>query len=304
MHRWRAATFAACVAGALVSPVGGAIATNACAASAVHVAVVVDTGSGSSVSAVCVPAGASDNGAVLLATRASMLGTPPPRYATSGLLCGIDGFPATGCGEPHNGHYSYWSYWHGSGGAWTYANIGPATSRVDPGVVEGWRWQPDGSGRSDPPPRVAPVATAICKPAAPPPPAPAATTPATARGVGSPPPTTVPRVGADPGAAQASPATRSGATPATSRSSTGSRTSTRPTTLRRPQRTATSSSSVARGAVASTATTVALAAGGIAHAQHTSGSGGMPVGLVIGGVLVVALFAGGAIAARRRRSSA
>jgi hypothetical protein len=302
MHRWRAASFAACIAGAMVSPVGGAIATNACAASEVHIAVVVDTGTGSSVSAVCVPAGARDNGAVVLATRAAMLGTPAPRYATSGLLCAIDGFPATGCGEPQNGRYSYWSYWHGGGGAWSYANIGPATSRVDPGVVEGWRWEQNASASpADPPPRVAPVATTICKPAAPPPPPTTAGTAPSVHAGASQSPATASPAGRGPAASPRT-APTGGSAATSTRSRTGRRSSAASTSPRPGA--ATSSSSLARGAGAGPSTTIALAAGGIAHMQHTSGSGGVPVGLVVGGVLVVALIAGGAIAARRRRSPA
>jgi hypothetical protein len=300
-----AAVFAVCAAGAFVSPVGGRVASEACAASEVHIAVVVDSGSGSSVSAVCVPAGAQDNGAIVLATRASMLGTPQPRYATSGLLCAIDGFPATGCGEPHNGHYSYWSYWHGRGGAWSYANIGPATSRVDPDVVEGWRWEVNGSASpADPPPRVAPVASAICKPAAAPPPTTAAPpAPATVNAAGAPtPPANAPGAGPD-AATSRGPGTAPGRTAAGTRPTThtGKAASSGTTNPRTPRRTA-STSPRAHGADASPSTTVALAAGGIAQVKHTSGSGGVPVGLVVGGILVAALFAGGVIAARRRRA--
>lgn len=293
---WRAAALAACIGGALVTPAGGRLISTACADSAVHVAIVVDTGSGSSVSAVCVPAGARDNGAVLLAARASMLGTAQPRYNTSGLLCAIDGFPATGCGERQNGRYAYWSYWHGGNGAWTYSSIGPASTRVDPNVVEGWRWEPDGAASPvDPPPRVAPVATTICKPAPPPlPPTTAATTRTTVRPPG---PVTTAAVatpggtaaaGGNPGAKTGGPST---ATPTTVR---GARPRAPATTApRRPASTAPD---------ASAPTTIALAQGGIASATRDSGSGGAPVGLIVGGVLVAALFTAGALAARRRRS--
>jgi hypothetical protein len=300
--RRHAAVLAACLAVALVTPVGGRVVSRACAAGAVHVAIVVDTGSGSSVSALCVPAGSRDNGATLLATRASMLGTPQPRYAASGLLCAIDGFPATGCGERQNGHYAYWSYWHGGNGAWTYASVGPATTRVDPNVVEGWRWEPDGAASPvDPPPRVAPVAGAICKPAPPPPPptTAAATTQTTARPSSPVAPATAPTtVGRSPGTSPGVERPRAGATTSSARARRGlprRDASTGPLRPAQPRTTA---------AAKSPSTTVALAQGGIATATRGSGSSGAPVGLIVGGFLVAALFALGALAARRRRSTA
>jgi hypothetical protein len=36
--------------------------------------------------------------------------------------------------------YRYWSYWLRSGGAWTYAQTGPAMHRPADGDVEGWRF--------------------------------------------------------------------------------------------------------------------------------------------------------------------
>jgi hypothetical protein len=299
-HR-HAAALAACIAVALTTPLGGRAVSRACAAGTVHVAIVVDTGTGNSVSALCVPAGARDNGAMLLAERASMLGTPQPRYGTSGLLCAIDGFPATGCGERQNGRYAYWSYWHGSNGAWTYASVGPASTRVDPTVVEGWRWEPDGAASPvDPPPRVAPVASTICKPV--PPPAPPttaavttrttvrATSPAT-QAIGPPGatgPSAITPIAPQPRAGAATPGPTNSGVP-------------RPGGTTTPRRVAASRSTKPD---ASAPTTIALAQGGIATAAHGSGSGGTPVGLLLGGALVAALFAVGALAARRRRSTA
>jgi hypothetical protein len=301
VSRRHAAALVACIAAALVTPLGGRAVSRACAAGAVHIAIVVDTGTGSSVSALCIPAGARDNGAMLLAARASILGTPPPRYGVSGLLCAIDGFPATGCGERQNGHYSYWSYWHGSNGAWSYATVGPASTRVDPDVVEGWRWQPDGAASPvDPPPRVAPLATTICKPAPPP-----TTTAATTR-------TTVP---APRSVAPATAPTAGGGGVAVAGGGFATTTSTPPRVAPpapapgrapvAPGRGAPRRPSVARTTVPgrSASTTVALAPRGIAAAARGSGSGGVPIGLIVGGVLLAALFSLGALAARRRRST-
>ena len=142
----RAIALTALAAFALATPLGGRALGRACASGDVHVAVVVDNGSSSAVSAVCVPGSSGDNGATILAARASMLGTPQPRYAASGLLCAIDGMPSTGCGVAHDGHYAYWSYWHGTRREVVVlerrSGLGTCRSRD---VVEGWRWQPDGS---------------------------------------------------------------------------------------------------------------------------------------------------------------
>src|SRR5262249_12318269 len=126
----------------------------ACAAAQVRVAIVVDFGDVRSATTTCVAVGSGDNGATVLAARASQLGTPPPRCASAGLLCAIDGVPASGCGTTHGGRYAYWAYFHGAATTWSYASIGPAGSRVRADVVEGWRWEPNGAGNpTDPAPR-------------------------------------------------------------------------------------------------------------------------------------------------------
>ena len=145
-------------AAALLPIVGPGQLHGACAAGQVQIAVVVDFGTGRSVSAACVGAGTRDNGATVLAARASQLGTPLPRYNASGLVCAIDGYPSEGCGDQTGGHYAYWSYWHGDASGWTYANVGPAGSRAQPGMVEGWRFQPAGAANpTDPAPRGSPI---------------------------------------------------------------------------------------------------------------------------------------------------
>ena len=132
----------------------------------VVVAVVVDFGGAGGrvvVSCVLVKPGASD--AQALQVQAAVLGYSPPRYAESGLLCAIGGYPASGCGTQSGGHYAYWSYWHG-GKRWQYANGGPAEWKVARGDVEGWRFQPDGSATpADPAPRAASSAAALEMPA-------------------------------------------------------------------------------------------------------------------------------------------
>ena len=96
------------------------------------VPVVVDTGGPSDTAEVaCVPVPAGSNGAQVLAARAKLLHVPAPRYAESGLLCAIDGYPATGCGVQTGQYYAYWAYYHG-GSSWTYASVGPAEWKVIP----------------------------------------------------------------------------------------------------------------------------------------------------------------------------
>ena len=171
-------------------PLGVVAAPAACAAPAaagtISVAVAVDPGGvpgmsgGLETMCVTVPAGAT--GADVLAARARALGRPLPRYASSGLLCAIDGQPATGCGERVDGAYRYWAYFLGSG-SWTYAGTGPALRRASAGQLEGWRFVAGAGNATDPPPRTSASPASICvPPAAPPPtvappPAPAAPTP-------------------------------------------------------------------------------------------------------------------------------
>jgi hypothetical protein len=269
---------------ALVGPASTSVVGvgRACAASALHVAVVVDHGDGASVSAVCVPANARDNGAIVLATRAAQLGVPAPRYNASGLLCAIDGTPATGCGEVRNGKYAYWSYWHGSNGKWTYADIGPASTRVDAAIIEGWRWEPAGAALpSDPPPRASTDATRICVPVV------ATTTSTVPRTTAA---TTVVVAGTTIAPTLHSPATASLDAPATA--PVQASTTATPTTLRL----ATSST------FPPTFPPTVVAAGVPVPATHDS-SGGPPTGLIAGIVLVGGLALAGGLVARRRRAS-
>jgi len=109
----------------------------------------------------CVLVKPGESGAQVLQAQAAVLGYPSPRYAESGLLCAIDGYPTSGCGTQSGAHYAYWSYWHG-GKRWQYASGGPGAWRVSEGDVEGWRFQPDGSATpADPPPRAASSAAAL-----------------------------------------------------------------------------------------------------------------------------------------------
>jgi hypothetical protein len=132
------------------------------------VPVVVDFGEPQAkVLVTCVTTRPGDTGAEILQAQAPLVGYPMPRYdeSGSGLLCGIDGYPSTGCGTESGGHYSYWAYWHG-GKRWQYASDGPGEWTVSKGDVEGWRFEPDGSASpSDPPPRAPSRATELEAPA-------------------------------------------------------------------------------------------------------------------------------------------
>jgi hypothetical protein len=131
----------------------------------VYVAVVVDFGNGSTISkCVPVPSTARDSDAL-----AAAVGQSNVAYSSSGLLCAIDNYPVNGvqnCGQSvGSGNYDYWSYWHGSSGAWVYASNGPAEQSVSsPGNdVEGWRFQTDEPDTpSDPPPTPSASYAQIC----------------------------------------------------------------------------------------------------------------------------------------------
>ena len=124
----------------------------------IRVVIVVDAadfGGGSSVTCLVVPMGTT--GSQLLARRSAELGTGAVRYGSSGLLCAIDGLPATGCGDHNAGGFDYWGYFIGRSGSWVYGNINPFTRRLSDGDIEGWRYVRGGSGSAqDPAPRITP----------------------------------------------------------------------------------------------------------------------------------------------------
>ena len=153
--------------GALV-PLKLAIASADSVGNDVYVAVVVDFGNGTSTTTVskCVPVASNARDTDALAAA---VGSANVSYAGSGLLCAIDNYPANGvqnCGQSvGNGNFDFWSYWHGSSGAWVYASNGPAGQSVSSpsNDVEGWRFQNDEpASSSDPPPGVTPSYTQIC----------------------------------------------------------------------------------------------------------------------------------------------
>ncbi len=95
------------------------------------------------------------------------------------VVYGIDG---EGSADDWNSGQYFWSYWHGSGGGWSYSQTGAGGYRVHPGDVEGWQWMSQNGSRScglpgmtydeiyrsvygDPQPTVAPAAADTAAPA-------------------------------------------------------------------------------------------------------------------------------------------
>ena len=145
----------------------------------IRVVLVVDSSDlGGSSSATCLVVPAGTTGSQLLARRGNELGIGSPRYGSSGLLCAIDGLPATGCGDRNSGGYGYWAYFFDGGGNWTYGSNNPFSKRLTDGAIEGWRFVVGGCGCGlDPSPRIGPSRSLFpaLAPALPPalPPAPA-----------------------------------------------------------------------------------------------------------------------------------
>jgi hypothetical protein len=84
-----------------------------------------------------------------------------------GLLCGINGYPANGCGEKTGARkYLYWAYWRADGdtSGWQYSSIGPASARMADGDIDGWRFVEGSGSPNDPQPGAAPDHLAICGP--------------------------------------------------------------------------------------------------------------------------------------------
>jgi hypothetical protein len=297
--------------GALV-PLKMAIASADSVGNDVYVAVVVDFGSGSSMTTVskCVPVALSARDSDALAAA---VGSSNVSYAGSGLLCAIDNYPANGvqnCGQSvGNGDYDFWSYWHGTSGQWSYANNGPAGQSVSNPAddVEGWKFQNgEPASSSDPPPGVAPSYAQICNASTEVPPAQTPANPVT--------PTTT----ASPSAAPSStpttantPAGRGAATPTTSpvttRSKSGVPTSSTTTTTTTAATGATTTTSVSGGSRgpddASRGSSGARRIADASAAAHRSSGGGSSSDLLPGvltGVVVFALAAFALVRWRRR----
>ena len=165
----RAALVVVSVIGAVVLSVIGVSLTSSVAsatscagplsAGEIRVVMVVDMGDAGSSNAVCLVVPEGTTGSQLIARRAAELGTASPRYAGSGLLCAIDGFPASGCGDRNAGGFAYWAYFAGTSGSWQYGNFNPFVKRLHDGDIEGWRYVNGAGDGQDPAPRTWPSAS-------------------------------------------------------------------------------------------------------------------------------------------------
>jgi hypothetical protein len=126
--------------------------------------------------ATCLVVAAGTSGSKILAQRASELGLPSPRYAGSGLLCGLDGFPATACPVNNGGTFAFWAYFNGSGGGWSFGHDNPFVRRMVDGEIMGWRYTTGSTEGDAPAPRIAP-SSSLFPPLTPAPTAPPATAP-------------------------------------------------------------------------------------------------------------------------------
>jgi hypothetical protein len=276
----------------------------------VYVAVVVDFGSGSSISSVskCVPVASNAHDSDALAAA---VGSGNVAYSNSGLLCAIENYPTSGvqnCGESvGSGQFDYWSYWHGSTGSWAYANDGPAEQSVaNPADdVEGWKFQtnePDNA--SDPPPAAAPSYAQICNASTEVPPAqsPSAPTPAPTPTTTAPTSSVTPTTGrVSTGSAQATPTT----VPVSTRPGVGSAATT--TTTSAPHGTTSTlapgvKSGTGGGSRGSSGTHRTAVASAAAHDEAGGGSSSNLLPVILIAVVVAAL--GGLAFFRWRRRPA
>lgn len=308
-----ALTLGVVACGLAVPAVPGLAATcaGANAASTIRVAIVVDDGNVSPrVDCVVVAAKVRNGelqatGAAVLAARANQLGLPAPRWdSNSGLLCAIDGAPATGCAEQSSGgNYVYWSYWAGESGQWVYSTLGPAYRSVKDGSIEGWRFGNGGGTGQDRAPRTSPSA-ARC-PAVPPPttaPAPTPTNPPAGGGTPNVPPAT--KAGGTPGTtarprATAPSTTVVGSPPSTT---TPEATATGPDTSTTIVTTEVTTTTIEAAVEGDTEERTSAASAAVGSDDDGGGGGGGWAGTAIGIGLLGIVGAGVVVVERRRRS--
>lgn len=155
-----------------VAPAGAATRCGDGGAGSVRVVIIVDLGTvpggaqGTTVDCLVLPEGST--GSDLLRERASLRGTRKPGFGAGGLMCSVDGYPSTGCGELTPDGYLYWAYWTGTSGRWVYGGGNPFARRLRDGDIEGWRFTLGAARPSDPPPQVSPDARVLFPPVQPP----------------------------------------------------------------------------------------------------------------------------------------
>jgi hypothetical protein len=271
----------------------------------VRVAIAVDLGTlggAASAESTCVTVAAGASGADVLRERARLLGRPAPRWAQSGLLCAIDGFPATGCSERVDGAYRYWAYHLGSEGSWSWASIGPAFRKATADRMEGWHFVAGTGGPSDPPPRASADPARVC-PVLAPAPAPTAPTSPAESGAGS---VTAPGTNGSGGQSGAPVAPdAAGNTPNGSARNpgtvTGGGTFTPETDVGASSGDATPTTDDAPGTAVPGSDAVAEGDDDeLASGPAGAGSAGVPAGVLMAVVLVLGIAAGGVVRSRRR----
>ena len=134
--RAQGAALAAVLLGLLA--VVGLPAVPADAAAAKYVGIVI-AGKGSS----CVRWHSGITGDAVLNAVASVA------YRNDGLIVAIDGSPSPAKADATH----YWSYWHDTGGSWTYSSSGASGYQPKAGSVEGWSF--DNGGKKAAPPGAA-----------------------------------------------------------------------------------------------------------------------------------------------------
>jgi hypothetical protein len=282
----RTQRFALAVAGALValgpvasatsaSPSAAAPSAGACTSST-GITVVVDmTAFGDGVQVRCAPQPVHSGFEALTKAGFTYQGTTQ----FPGLLCRIDGEPAS---DPCHGAppaNAYWAYWHASrGGSWTYSTSGAGSRVPPPGTVEGWAFGDDAEPSVDPP--APPPSTTTTRPTSTP------TTTGTTGGTGgsTPPPTR--------SSGGTTTTSASGATDASTSTTAGAASESTTSTTDR------STAAVAGGDGGSAGPDESAAA---VSSDAADGSGS-PVGLVVGLATAAGLAVAGVVAARRRRS--
>jgi hypothetical protein len=191
------------------------------------------------------------------------------------LVCRIEGKPGANdesCKDtPPPG--ARWSYWYApNGGAWKYSEWGAMDRKPPPGSFEGWSFSKDKTDTTTPPPRIAPIRPG--GQSKPPPPPPPAAPPQPPPNNPAPPPAAVTTT--QPAPTSAPPP--SSALPSTSESTTSS--------LPPP--------------TAGTAENGVEWTGDPQLASNKQDSG-LPVAVVIGGVVILALTVGAGVTVHRRK---
>ena len=238
-------------------------------------------------------------------------GTGP--YA-GGFVIGINGVVT-------NPTQKYWSYWHGTGGGWSYSGIGVTGYQVPAGGLEGWSISVTNGTLTPPPPAsYAGVCAGADAPPAPPPRPPATTAPAhPAASTPRPAPAPVgPAASAGgrastggPGPATTNGAAKAGAGPGGQLSSASGQVAahgpSRPSASRTPNGTSRAASSqasaraIVSGSAAATSGPTVVDASPASRA--TSQGSGSPMPVILGGGLgLLLLAAAGGYAWRRSRT--